>query len=151
MPATKTKAKPNVWTDEERAAMQESARERKSKGKLQPRGGAGRGRGRGPGEIRRDAGHRARHGRAHPRDSCPGRAGVSCQGRTTGCPAYTRAGKTICFFQPALKFRVRYSTFGFQPDARIDDGVMWPVAYAMTELTPAVETRIAELVKKASA
>jgi uncharacterized protein YdhG (YjbR/CyaY superfamily) len=66
-----------------------------------------------------------------------------------GMPAYARDGKVICFFQPASKFKVRYSTFGFQPDARIDDGEMWPVAFAVTELTPRSEARIAELVKKA--
>ena len=66
-----------------------------------------------------------------------------------GMPAYAKDGKTICFFQAASKFKVRYATFGFQPDANVDDGSMWPVAYALTELTPADETRIAELVKKA--
>jgi uncharacterized protein YdhG (YjbR/CyaY superfamily) len=66
-----------------------------------------------------------------------------------GMPAYAKDGKTICFFQAASKFKVRYSTFGFQPDAMVDDGSMWPVAYALTELTEADEARIAELVKKA--
>ena len=66
-----------------------------------------------------------------------------------GMPAYAKDGKLICFFQAASKFKVRYATFGFQPDANVDDGSMWPVAYALTELTPADETRIAELVKKA--
>jgi uncharacterized protein YdhG (YjbR/CyaY superfamily) len=65
-------------------------------------------------------------------------------------PAYAKEGKVICFFQPASKFKVRYSTFGFQPDARVDDGEMWPVAFAVTKLTAAVEARIAELVKKAA-
>ena len=66
-----------------------------------------------------------------------------------GMPAYAKDGKTICFFQAASKFKVRYSTFGFQPDAMVDDGSMWPVAYALTELAAADEARIAELVKKA--
>ena len=48
-----------------------------------------------------------------------------------GMPAYAKDGKTICFFQPASKFKVRYSTFGFQPDAQIDDGEMCPVAFAV--------------------
>jgi uncharacterized protein YdhG (YjbR/CyaY superfamily) len=65
-------------------------------------------------------------------------------------PAYAKDGKVICFFQAASKFKVRYSTFGFQPDARIDDGEMWPVAFAVTALTAGVEARIAELVKKAA-
>jgi uncharacterized protein YdhG (YjbR/CyaY superfamily) len=67
-----------------------------------------------------------------------------------GMPAYAKDGKVICFFQPASKFKVRYSTFGFQPDARIDDGEMWPVAFAVTELTQAAEARIVGLVKKAA-
>ena len=66
-----------------------------------------------------------------------------------GMPAYAKDGKLICFFQAAAKFKVRYATFGFQPDAKVDDGSMWPVAYALTELTPADEARIAALVKKA--
>ena len=67
-----------------------------------------------------------------------------------GMPAYARDGKVICFFQAKSKFKVRYSTFGFQPDARLDDEEMWPVAFAITSVTPAAEKRIAELVKKAA-
>jgi uncharacterized protein YdhG (YjbR/CyaY superfamily) len=66
-----------------------------------------------------------------------------------GMPAYARDGKVICFFQAASKFKVRYATFGFQPDAKLDDGTMWPTSFALTELTPAGEARIAALVKKA--
>lgn len=66
-----------------------------------------------------------------------------------GMPAYARDGKVICFFQAASKFKVRYATFGFQPDASLDDGAMWPVAFALTELTAGDEARIAALVKKA--
>ena len=67
-----------------------------------------------------------------------------------GMPAYAnRDGKVICFFQSASKFKVRYATFGFQPDAHLDDGTMWPTSFAITELTPEDEARIADLVKKA--
>lgn len=66
-----------------------------------------------------------------------------------GMPAYAADGKVICFFQPATKFKVRYATLGFQPDAKLDDGAMWPTSFAVAELTPAVEARISELVKKA--
>jgi uncharacterized protein YdhG (YjbR/CyaY superfamily) len=66
-----------------------------------------------------------------------------------GMPAYFKNGKSICFFQDAGKFKVRYATLGFQPDANVDDGTMWPVAYALTELTPEVEARIGELVRRA--
>ncbi len=67
-----------------------------------------------------------------------------------GMPAYAKDGKVVCFFQSKAKFKVRYSTFGFQPDARLDDGEMWPVAFAVTELNPRVEARITELVRKAA-
>jgi uncharacterized protein YdhG (YjbR/CyaY superfamily) len=66
-----------------------------------------------------------------------------------GMPAYAKDAKVICFFQAASKFKVRYATFGFQPDARLDDGDMWPVAFALKELTADDEARIAALVKKA--
>ena len=66
-----------------------------------------------------------------------------------GMPAYAKDGKVICFFQAASKFKVRYSTFGFQPDANLDNGDMWPTAFALKELTPTAEARIIELVKKA--
>jgi uncharacterized protein YdhG (YjbR/CyaY superfamily) len=66
-----------------------------------------------------------------------------------GMPAYALDGKLICFFQSAHKFKSRYATFGFSDKARLDEGTMWPVTFALKELTPAVEARIAELVKKA--
>lgn len=67
-----------------------------------------------------------------------------------GMPAYANAdGKVICFFQAASKFNVRYATFGFQPDANLDDGNMWAASFALVKLTPADEQRIAALVKKA--
>jgi uncharacterized protein YdhG (YjbR/CyaY superfamily) len=66
-----------------------------------------------------------------------------------GMPAYTKNGKVICFFQSAAKFKTRYATFGFQHDANLDEGAMWPVAFAVKKLTPAEETKIAALVKKA--
>jgi len=70
-----------------------------------------------------------------------------------GMPAYAtegKNGKVICFYKPKSKFRVRYSTFGFQPDASLDDGPMWATEFAVLELTPAVEARIADLVMKAA-
>lgn len=66
-----------------------------------------------------------------------------------GMPSYTLDGKVICFFQDAGKFKVRYCTFGFQDAASLDEGQMWPTSFAITELTPAVEARISELVKQA--
>ena len=66
-----------------------------------------------------------------------------------GMPAYAKDGKVVCFFQSAAKFDARYATFGFNDTAALDDGGMWPTAFALTELTPAAERRIARLVKKA--
>ncbi len=66
-----------------------------------------------------------------------------------GMPAYARDGKVVCFFQDAAKFKTRYATFGFNDAAHLDDGDIWPVAYALKELTPADEARIIALVKKA--
>ncbi len=66
-----------------------------------------------------------------------------------GMPAYARDGEVVCFFQSAEKFKTRYATFGFQHAANLDDGAMWPTAFALTALTPAEEARIAALVRKA--
>ena len=138
----------NVWTDEERAAMQESARERKA--------AAGRGskdeRAEGEKELRAKiaempTAERVMAERIHELVTT---AAPSLAPKTYyGMPAYAKDGKIICFFQPASKFKVRYSTFAFQPDARIDDGEMWPIAFAVTALTPGSEARIGTLVKKA--
>jgi hypothetical protein len=67
-----------------------------------------------------------------------------------GMPAYSnRDGKVVCFFRSGEKFKERYMTFGFNQEANLDEGRMWPVAFALTELTAAEEARIAALVKKA--
>jgi uncharacterized protein YdhG (YjbR/CyaY superfamily) len=150
--ARKTSAARNsakVWTEEERAAMKESARERKAASR------------RGPGDERAEGerdllgkiaempeADRAMAERIHALVTA---AAPSFLPKTYyGMPAYARDGKVICFFQAASKFKVRYATFGFQPDANIDDGSMWPVAFALTKLTAANEARISELVKKAA-
>jgi uncharacterized protein YdhG (YjbR/CyaY superfamily) len=67
-----------------------------------------------------------------------------------GMPAYYKAGKAVCFFQPAQKFKSRYSTLGFNDSARLDDGDIWPVAFAVSKLSAAAEKEIAELVKRAA-
>ena len=139
--------KANVWTDEERAAMQESAKERKAAS----RRGKGDEREDGERDIREKiAGmpesERAMAERLHAliKDSAP----VLVPKTYYGMPAYSKDGKTICFFQPPSKFKVRYWTLGFQPEATLDDGDMWPNAYALNKLTPKVEAQIADLVKK---
>ena len=66
-----------------------------------------------------------------------------------GMPAYAKDGKVVCFFQSGQKFKTRYATFGFSDEAHLDEGTMWPNAFALTELTAADEARIGALLKKA--
>jgi uncharacterized protein YdhG (YjbR/CyaY superfamily) len=66
-----------------------------------------------------------------------------------GMPAYAKGGKVVCFFQSAQKFKARYPTLGFSDEANLDDGAMWPTSFALKELTDAEEARIGALVKKA--
>lgn len=68
-----------------------------------------------------------------------------------GFPAYYKNGKIVCFVKQASKFKDRYQILGFEQQAKLDDGTFWPVAYAITELTPAVEAQIAELVTRSVA
>ena len=67
-----------------------------------------------------------------------------------GMPAYSKNGKAVLFFQDAAKFKARYATFGFNDNASLDDGNMWPTSYALTKLTAADEAKITALVKKAA-
>jgi uncharacterized protein YdhG (YjbR/CyaY superfamily) len=66
-----------------------------------------------------------------------------------GMPSYAKDGKIVCFFQSAQKFKSRYATFGFNDEANLDEGAMWPTSFALKELTAAAEARIVALVKKA--
>jgi uncharacterized protein YdhG (YjbR/CyaY superfamily) len=138
----------NVWTDEERAAMQASARERKTASRRDP----AKERAEGEADVRAKiadmpTADRVMGQRIHELVT---KTAPSLAPKTYyGMPAYAKDGKVICFYKPASKFKVRYSTFEFQADAHLDDGEMWPVSFAVTELTPRTEARIAELVKKA--
>jgi len=137
------------WTDEERAAMQERAREMKASARRRSKAGEADGEGEVLAKIAEMAEpDRTMAERIHAivRASAPALAPRTWY----GMPAYARDGKVICFFQAASKFKVRYATFGFQPDANLDDGTMWPTAFALTELTAADEDRIAALVRQAA-
>ena len=137
------------FTDEERAAMKERARELKAAGRRGPRADTGDGEADVLAKIAAmPEPDRAMAERLHAliTASAPGLAPRTWY----GMPAYARDGKVICFFQAASKFKVRYATFGFQPDAKIDEGTMWPTSFALKELTPADAERIAALVKKAA-
>ena len=145
--ASRTSA--NVLSEEERAAMQETIRERKKAAKRSPEEQRTEGEADVQAKIAEMAeDDRAVAARIHKLVLA---AAPDLVPRTFyGMPAYAKDGKVICFFQAKSKFKVRYSTFGFQPDARLDDEELWPVAFAITKLTPAGEKRIAELIKKAA-
>ena len=145
--ATATKKADNVWSDEERAAMQAGARERKSAAKRSPADE----RAAGEAEVREKlatmpADDRAMGERIY---ELIAKAEPALVPKTYyGMPAWAKDGKVICFYKPKSKFKVRYSTFEFQPDARLDDGALWAVSFAVTELTPSVEAKIVDLVKQ---
>jgi uncharacterized protein YdhG (YjbR/CyaY superfamily) len=128
------------WTDEERAAMKERARELKA-GKADAESAV----------LAKIAEmpepDRAMAERIHAivKASAPDLSPKTWY----GMPGYAKGGKVVCFFTPASKFKERYATFGFNAEANLDEGTMWPTSFALTELTPADEARIAALVKKA--
>jgi uncharacterized protein YdhG (YjbR/CyaY superfamily) len=142
-----TRASGNVWSKEERAAVQETARERKKSAKLSPEEERAEGEADVQAKIAgMPADDRAMAARIHKLvlETVPALVPKTYY----GMPAYARDGKVICFFKPKSKFKARYSTFEFQADAGLDDGEMWPVSFAIVKLTPATEKRIAELVKR---
>ncbi|HEX2765768.1 MAG TPA: DUF1801 domain-containing protein [Candidatus Limnocylindria bacterium] len=132
-----------TWTDEERAAMQEHAREMKAARSKKADGEA---------DVRAKIDElpepdRSMADRIHAiiREAAP-----ELKPRTWyGMPAYANAaGKVICFFTPASKFKERYASFGFNADAQLDEGTMWPTSWAITKLTPDAEARIRDLVRR---
>jgi uncharacterized protein YdhG (YjbR/CyaY superfamily) len=136
------------FTEEERDAMRERAKELKADARRGPRAGKADGEGDVLAKIAEmPAPDRAMAERLHAiiKASAP-----ALSPRTWyGMPAYAKDDKVVCFFRPAHKFKDRYATFGFNDKANLDDGAMWPIAFALTELTAADEARIAALVKKA--
>jgi uncharacterized protein YdhG (YjbR/CyaY superfamily) len=136
------------WTDEERAAMRNRAQELKA---AKRRGGR---------ESKEDAERAVLASIAEmPEEDRVLAEGMHAVVRASapelsprlwyGMPAYARDGKVVCHFQPARKFKTRYATFGFSDLANLDDGPLFPTAYALTEWTADVEARMATLVKKA--
>ena len=137
------------FTDEERAAMRERAQEVKAAARRGPRPGKTDGESDVLAKIAEmPEPDRAMAERLHAiiKASEPDLAPRTWY----GMPAYAKDGNVICFFQNAQKFKTRYATLGFSDKANLDDGTMWPVAYALTKLTKADEARIAALVKKAA-
>lgn len=138
--ASATDKASKVFTDEEKAAMKQRAKELKA------------GKEDGESEVlakiaEMQEADRVLAERLHAiiKDSAP----VLSPKLWYGMPAYAKNGKIVCFFQPAHKFKTRYATFGFNDSAHLDEGSVWPVAFALKMLTPADEARISALVKQA--
>jgi hypothetical protein len=145
---TKQKTTKKTFTEEERSAIQERAREVQAAERRGPRAAKADGESDLLAKIAEmPESDRAMAKRIHSVI----KAGVPELTPTTwyGMPAYASNGKVVCFFQSAQKFKTRYATFGFSDKAKLDDGNMWPNAYALTKLTAADEARITALVKKA--
>jgi uncharacterized protein YdhG (YjbR/CyaY superfamily) len=136
------------FTDEERAAMRERAQELKAAGRRGPRASKADG----ESDVLEKIAEmpepdRAMAERLHAliKASAP-----ALSPRTWyGMPAYAKDGKVVCFFQSADKFKARYATFGFNDEANLDEGAMWPTSFALKKLTAAEEKKIGALVKKA--
>jgi uncharacterized protein YdhG (YjbR/CyaY superfamily) len=146
--AAAKEAKYEGFTEEERAAMKERGQELKSAARRSSRGKKAEE----PQLLEKIAemadSDRAMAERVHAliKDNAPDLAPTLWY----GMPAYAKDGKVVCFFQPAQKFKSRYATLGFNDVANLDDGSMWPTAFALTKLTAADEKRIAALVQKAA-
>ncbi len=136
------------FTDEERAAMKEYLQERKKSAARGPRGDEADGESAvlaKIAEMREPDRAMAKRLHAIIKASAP-----TLSPRTWyGMPAYAKDGEVVCHFQPAQKFKTRYATFGFSDAANLDEGALWPVAFALKELTATEEARISALVKKA--
>src|SRR5215471_15077013 len=137
------------FTDEERAAMKERAQELKAEARRGPR----------PDEADGESDVLAQIAAMQEPDRAMAKrfhaiikaiAPALSPKTWYGMPAYAKDGKVVCYFQSAQKFKSRYATFGFSDTAHLDEGDMWPVAFALKELTAAEEARISALVKKAA-
>ncbi len=144
-----TNRKSEGFTDEERAAMKERARELKAEAR---RGRRATKKADGESDVLAKIAEmpepdRAMATRLHAliKANAPGLSPKTWY----GMPAYASDGKVVCFFQCADKFKARYATFGFNDTANLDEGAMWPTSFALKELTEAEEARIIALVKKA--
>jgi hypothetical protein len=148
MKDTQKSAKSTGFTDEERAAMKERVQELKAAARRGPRADKADGESAVLAKIAEmPAPDRAMGKRLHAiiKASAP----ALSPRLWYGMPAYAKDGKVVCFFQSAQKFKTRYATLGFSDKAKLDEGAMWPVAFALTKLTAADEARIGALVKKA--
>jgi uncharacterized protein YdhG (YjbR/CyaY superfamily) len=150
MTPDKNKQKSDGFTEEERAAMKERAKELKAEARRDAR--SQKAREEGENDLlakiaEMEEPDRSMAARLH--EIVKANAPVLMPKTWYGMPAYALEGKVVCFFQSAQKFNARYATFGFNDTANLDEGDMWPTAFALKNLTPAEEARITALVKKA--
>ena len=134
------------FTDEERAAMKERAKELKAEARVN------KNKAEGESDVLAKIAEMPEPERAMARrlhEIIKASAPVLSPKTWYGMPAYAKDGKVVCFFQSAQKFNTRYATLGFSDTANLDEGAMWPTSFALTELTEACEARISALVKKA--
>jgi uncharacterized protein YdhG (YjbR/CyaY superfamily) len=146
--STAINKKSKGFTDDERAAMKERARELKAEARRGPRAGKADGESEVLAKIAEMPGpDRAMAKRLHAiiKASAPALSPKTWY----GMPAYAKDGNVVCFFQSADKFKSRYATFGFNDTANLDEGAMWPTSFALKELTATEEAKIGALVKKA--
>jgi uncharacterized protein YdhG (YjbR/CyaY superfamily) len=143
---TAIKKKSKGFTDEERAAMKERAQELKAEAR------ANKNKADGESDVLAKIAEMSEPDRTMAKRLhaiIKARAPALSPKTWYGMPAYANDGKVVCFFQSAQKFKTRYATFGFSDTANLDEGAMWPTAFALVELTAAEEARIGALVKKA--
>jgi uncharacterized protein YdhG (YjbR/CyaY superfamily) len=145
---TANRKRSKVWTDEERAAMQERAREVKAEAR------ASNNKATGEADVLAKIAEMPKSDRAMAErihEIVKGVAPDLSPKTWYGMPGYANEdGKVVCYFTPAAKFKERYATLGFNAEAHLDDGRMWPTSWALTELTRTEEERIAALVEKAA-
>jgi uncharacterized protein YdhG (YjbR/CyaY superfamily) len=147
-PKRTTPKSPNGFTTEERAAMKERAQELKNASRRGGRASKADGESDVLAKIEAMQGaDRAIAKRVH--EIVKASAPTLAPRTWYGMPAYAKDGKVVCFFRDAHKFKERYAMLGFNDKANLDDGAMWPIAFAIKELTAAEEARISELVKQA--
>ena len=143
---TRSSKTPKGFTDEEKAAMKERAKELKAEAR------ANQDRAQGESDVLAKIAEMSEPDRSMARrlhEIVKASAPDLSPKTWYGMPAYAREGKIVCFFQSAEKFNARYATFGFNDTANLDEGAMWPTSFALKELTAAEEAKIGKLVKKA--
>jgi len=147
-PSARAASTDEVWSQEERDAIRETARERRAAARVKP----GEERAAGETAIRASIDQLPEPDRSvalRVHELVMAAAPALIPRTFYGSPGWELNGKTLCYFQAQAKYKARYHTFGSLPEAKLDDGDMWPIAFAIDNLTPTVEARITDLVRRA--